>query len=260
MGILRRSKHRIAYRLLAPIYDQVQTASEQVRQFCIREDGLNPARVRTIYNGIDPDSIGAVTRQDARQRLGIAGGGVVLTVANVRKVKGLDVLVRAAGRVLQARPDTTFLVVGRIDDRAYYEELLRMAKTLGIAGRICFTGPADCVPLYLSAADVFCLLSRSEGFSNALVEAMAASLPCVATAVGGNPEALSDGSNGYLVEPEDDAAPADRILHLLDNPATREAMGKAAACLVRERFTTATMVRALASSYEELLAAKTGAS
>jgi glycosyltransferase involved in cell wall biosynthesis len=108
----------------------------------------------------------------------------------------------------------------------------------------------------LRASNVFCLPSRNEGFSNALIEAMGCGLPCVATRVGGNAEALEEGKSGYLVATEDADAMADRILRLLRDPVLARRMGEAARETVRARFSMDAMMNRLTGIYDELLAAK----
>ena len=105
----------------------------------------------------------------------------------------------------------------------------------------------------LKASDVFCLPSRSEGLSNALLEAMACRLPCVATDVGGNPEAVIDGLTGFLVPAENPEALAARILTLLRNRDSAQRMGQASRRLVESKFTVQHMIHRLAFLYNELL-------
>jgi glycosyltransferase involved in cell wall biosynthesis len=105
----------------------------------------------------------------------------------------------------------------------------------------------------LKNVDVFCLLSRSEGFSNALLEAMACGVPGIATRVGGNPEAITDGLNGYLVHPGDAEQAAARILDLLEDPASAERMGRVARRTVESRFTIQVMVERLMALYDGLI-------
>ena len=100
----------------------------------------------------------------------------------------------------------------------------------------------------------FCLLSRSEGFSNALLEAMACSIPAVVTRVGGNPEAIQDGENGFLVAPEDYQTAAERIVFLLRNPARAAQIGHSARQTASSRFSAGAMVRRLLDVYAELMA------
>jgi L-malate glycosyltransferase len=109
------------------------------------------------------------------------------------------------------------------------------------------------VPL-LKMSDAFCLLSRSEGFCNALLEAMACGIPSVVTRVGGNPEAITDGENGFLVPVEDDAAAAERLLTLLRHPERRAKIGESGRKSVQTRFSADVMIQKLIGVYRDLLA------
>ncbi len=258
MGILRRPIHDRAYRLLNPMFDLVLTVSEEVRAFSMRQDHLAPEKVATLHNGIEIDKAATATDSAAlRAQLKLSGAShIICAVAHIRRVKGLDIFVQAAAKVCREFPHAVFVVVGGNHEPEYFRELQRLTESLGLNDNIRFLGRREEVFPLLKMSDVFCLPSRSEGFSNALVEAMASSLPCVATRVGGNAEALQDGQNGFLVEPEDASATADRILTLLRQPEWARRMGHAARQAVEEKFTQEAMMKNLVGVYERLLAAK----
>jgi glycosyltransferase involved in cell wall biosynthesis len=255
MGILRRPKHSMLYRRLAPIFDQVQTVSEQVREFAIREDGLEPSRVITIHNGIELDRFRAPVDLDALRRSLAAEGAshLIATVGNIRPVKGCDVLIRAAAIVCREFPRAAFLVIGNPHDPDHARHLEQLAGSLGVAPNVLFLGRRKDVPSLLRLCDVFCLLSRSEGLSNALLEAMAARLPAVATRVGGNPEVVEDLRSGFIVESEDAPAAAERILTLLRNREQARRMGQAGEHIVDTRFSARAMVERIVNQYDALL-------
>jgi glycosyltransferase involved in cell wall biosynthesis len=117
-----------------------------------------------------------------------------------------------------------------------------------------FWGETTDVAALLRSCDLFFLPSRSEGFSNALIEAMAWSLPCVATNVGGNAEAVADGESGYIIESEDAAGAAKRILTVLESRDLARRMGAAGRKIVENRFTAEIMIKQLVGHYERLLA------
>jgi glycosyltransferase involved in cell wall biosynthesis len=144
-------------------------------------------------------------------------------------------------------------VLGETHDPGHYAELRSLVRSLHLDDNVRFLGGLEDVYPVLERSDIFCVLSRSEGFSNALLEAMACGLPCVATRVGGNPELVRDEVNGFLVESEDDAAAARRLMELMANPGKARAMGRRSRLLVEEQFTTERMVEALVRSYESLL-------
>lgn len=247
MGILRTRKHHAAYRLMAKTPDAVFAVSEEVRQHCIEVDRVAPARVQTIYNGLDLADWTA-PRPDKDP-----GSTHITTVGNIRRVKGHDVFIRAAAALAPQFPGASFSIAGAVLDPAYFAELESLVRDLNLSGRFHFSGSVSNLRKYLATADMFVLPSRSEGFSNAIVEAMAASLPVVATRVGGNAEAVEEGVSGLLVPPDDAAALAAAIARLLGNPAEAKSMGEAGRRRVSESFTTEAMMRRITATYEHLL-------
>jgi glycosyltransferase involved in cell wall biosynthesis len=260
MGILRRRKHHFGYRLMSGLFDQIHTVSECVRQYTIEHDRADPARTITVHNGIDPEvDVSSADVDRLRQTLGLKPNApVVITVANSRFVKGLDVLLRAAALVTKEVPEAQFIVVGglggTVRETAFNQRLLQLHASLGISNCVKFVGKSTEVNALLALSDVFVLPSRSEGLSNALLEAMRAGLPCVATSVGGNPEVVVDGKTGFLVPAEDCETLADRIHRVLRDPGMRDAMGRAGRARLLERFTVQRMLTDLVASYHLALA------
>src|SRR5579883_2914095 len=238
MGIFRSAKHRLAYRLVNPLFDSVLT----------------------VYNGVEVEKLLHACRSDGnelRSRPDFAGfTHIVTTVANIRRVKGLDVLVRAMATVCGEFPGACLVVAGEVLEADYMRELQKLIRGLGLTERVKFLGSSEKVLALLRASDVFCLLSRSEGFSNALIEAMASGLPCVATRVGGNGEAVVDGVSGFLVQPDHPEMAADRILAVLRDPALSRQMGRAGQLIVKNRFTAQAMIERLIDVYEHLLSSR----
>jgi len=248
MGILRDSKHRVAYRLMSGVPDKVFAVSEQVRQHCVVVDRIDASRVQTIYNGLDVADWDIVSRP-ARP----AGDFLVTTVGNIRRVKGHDVFIRAAALIVPQFPGVSFSIAGDVLEPAYFVELQTLIRDLGLSGHFHFAGGVTNLRDHLSTADVFVLPSRSEGFSNAIVEAMAVSLPVVATNVGGNAEAVKDGVSGLIVPSEDPAALAAAITRLLSDPSMAQEMGAAGKKIAAEQFTTDAMMHQIAHAYAMLL-------
>src|SRR5665213_1557297 len=247
MGILRDHKHRIAYRLMNGVPDAVFAVSEQVRRSCILVDGIDPARVQTIYNGLD---LARWESPPSEPR----SGPVIITVGNIRRVKGHDLFVRSAAQLAIRFPGASFSIVGDVLELDYFAELQALVQELGLATRFRFLGGVADPRAHLATADIFVLPSRSAGFSNAIVEAMAASLPVVATDVGGNAEAVRDGVSGFIVPPEDPAALASAIARLLSDTSLATEMGRAGRARVAEAFTTEAMMESIVATYKELLA------
>jgi len=150
------------------------------------------------------------------------------------------------------------LIVGDAHEPEYALELHELARSLGLTDCVRFLGGTENVVSVLQKSDVFFLPSRSEGFSNALVEAMACGLPCVATRVGGNAEAIEDGVSGFLVPPEAPQLAADRILRLLRQREEARRMGRAAQKRVEEKFTAQAMMSNITAIYEQLLSGAGG--
>lgn len=254
MGILRNWKHHLAYRVLGGMFDQIQTVSEQVREITIRQDQLAPERVVTVYSGVDVQStVAAMPHSDICSRLAVPSSSrFVITVANVRRIKAIDVLIRAAHLVCKTDPNIVFIIVGDIAEQSYYEELASLIEALELSGRVLFWGSEPRVAKLLPNAEIFALLSHTEGFSNALIEAMACGLPCVATDIGGNSEAIRSGENGYLVPRGDHVAAAKCIDDLLHNGDERRRTGNAAAQTIGAQFTTGAMIDRLMYCYGTL--------
>ena len=249
MGILRSRKHSIAYRLMAGVADAVICVSEEVRRYCIEVDHINPDRLHTIYNGID------ISNHTINTGSINPGPEVhVTTIGNVRRVKGHDIFIRAAALLAPRFPGVRFSIAGEILEQQYFAELQELVRQLNIGERLHFLGGVKEIQEHLSRSDIFVLPSRSEGFSNAIVEAMAASLPVVATQVGGNGEAVEHGTTGFIVPPENPEAMSDAIERLLAHPTQMKAMGNAGRNRALEKFTTEAMMARIIATYKQVLA------
>jgi len=260
MGILRDTRHRIAYRLMSPLFDQVQAVSGAVRRQTIQADGINPDKVVTIPNGIEIEKLAAANGSAAflhSLRLGDASP-LIVSVGHIRRVKGFDVLLRAAAEICGVYPKATFLIVGSVQEPACDRDLRDLVRQLNLERNVRFLGKMENENVWslLKLCDVFCQPSRSEGMSNALLEAMGCGLPCVATAVGGTPEVLEDGRTGYVVPNEDHHAAANRIMALLGDPEGARTMGRLARLVVEDRFSAQSMIRSMVGMYDQLLGAR----
>lgn len=251
MGILRDRKHSVAYRLMSGAPDKVFAVSEEVRRHSIEVDGIDPSRVQTIYNGLDLADWANVPQPAKRP-----GESVIATVGNIRRVKGHDLFIKAAAAVVSRFPNTSFSIAGAVLEPDYFEELQTLIRELNLSDRFHLVGGVTNLREHLSAADIFVLPSRSEGFSNAIVEAMAASLPVVATNVGGNAEAVQDGVSGIIIPSEDVEALSAAIIRLLSNPLKATQMGAEGKKLAAERFTTDAMMCQITGAYASVLKGK----
>lgn len=181
---------------------------------------LDPERTTVIRSGIQLKRYDEPKGGSAlRARLAVPDGAVLVTqVGNFKPQKAPLDFVRMAARVVKEAPGTRFLMVGDGPLRDRAEEL---ARELGIAADVCFPGWLDEVPAVWAATDIAVLTSHHEGLPRALVEALAAGVPVVATAVDGNVEVVRDGENGYLVPRGQVAAMSQRVVELVLDPALR---------------------------------------
>jgi glycosyltransferase involved in cell wall biosynthesis len=216
-------------------------------------------RWELIPSGVDVDRFaGGPSPTDAKAALGLdPARAVVGTVGRLEERKGHDQFLQGA-REIFARANGMRPQMLNVGDGPLRARLVAQAAELDIADSVRFTGAVPDVRLALAAMDVFVLPSSAEGMSNALLEAMAARRPVVATAVGGTCEVLDGDGSGTLVPPGDPQALASAVMALLADPARAARVGQTARQCVIERFSVRAMVTRLESLYEERLAACVG--
>jgi glycosyltransferase involved in cell wall biosynthesis len=221
------------------------------RQAVIRDERASPRQVRVLKNGVDLqrfrnrgqlESSAKPARGMAQCRIGI--------VANLRRVKNLDLFLRAAADVADDFPEATFHIAG---DGELQRDLEHLAKDLGIAGRLVFHGSVADIPAFVAQQNVAVLCSSSEGMSNALLEYMAAGKAIVATAVGGIIELMENNVHGLLVPVGDQARLAGAIRRLLRDPGLGRRLGAAARKRVENSYGREAMVRRFEMFYQELM-------
>ena len=232
----------LAYRCLDPWLsrraDALVVPSRAVARLLSSRLGFPAGRIHVIPNGVAEVAPAPVSSD-----------GLVGTLSVLDPVKGLDVFLRAAARLAEQRPELRFGLFGTGPDEA---RLHGLAATLGLAGRLEAPGHLPAAQA-LARLRVFVLSSHMENAPMALLEAMAAGIPAVATEVGGVPEIVSNGT-AQLVPPGDDAALAGAIARLLDDPDLARRQAEEARRLVRERFGAGDNADATLALYERLLA------
>lgn len=224
----------------------------------LRAEGWNGGKIEVIHNGFVPPEPCAAEGPGIRAELGIPPGvPIVGAICRLHPVKRLGDLLDAAALLTGRHPEARFVIVGPLTGSPVFEacarELRRRTEQLGLGGRVILTGARTDVPRILSELSVSVLPSASEGLSNALLESMAAGVPVVATAVGGNPEVVEDGVTGILVPPADPASLAGAIGYLLESPALAAAFGRAGRERVDEHFGLDLMVENTTRLYRRLL-------
>jgi len=239
-------KRRLANRILASFPRAVCAVSAELGAHLVAE-GFPQSRVEVVHNGID---IGPLPNADERREVRTALGAdddvmVIGSVARLDRVKDLGSLLHAASSLRATGQKVMVALVGDGSERPALEQL---AGTLGIAGDVRFLGHRDDARRWLAGWDVYVNCSVSEGVSLTILEAMAAGLPVVATAVGGTPEVLDD-TSGVLVPSRDPAALTAAIAALIQGRARRARLAAGARARVEASFTLDRMVRSYADIY-----------
>ena len=204
----------------------------------LRLEGVPARKIAIVANGLDLESFSERSTRPALRK--------VVVVANLRPEKGHEVLLDAAPGVLTRFPDARFEIVGDGPER---ERLRARAEAAGLAHAFHFIGHQDDVAARLAASDIFVLPSRSEAFPNSVLEAMAAGLPIVASAVGGILELVDDHRTGLLVPAGDDAALSSAICRLMAEPGLGARLGAAARAEAATRYAFDRMVAAFELIY-----------
>jgi glycosyltransferase involved in cell wall biosynthesis len=210
-------------------------------------EGIARDKFDIIYNGVeivDPEF-------DSRGKSD-AGETDAVMVANLRPVKSVATFIEAAALVIKRRPRSQFAVLG---DGPLRPQLTTLCRRLQVADNITLAGSRDDVRPWLANSRIGVLTSLSEGCSNAILEYMNASLPVVASAVGGNGELVHDGDTGLLYPAADARALADKLLYLLDHPQEATKMGQAGRRRVVAEFSRQRMIANYQGYYENLLTA-----
>jgi glycosyltransferase involved in cell wall biosynthesis len=217
------------------------------------DEGFEPGKVGLIYNGIDLWPFQNLPpKQELREDLGFDQDALIfIIVANLIPYKGhLDLLNALAAIHAQLRKSWKLLCVGR--DGGILSQLKSQARTLGIEEHVEFLGGRSDTPKLLAAADIGILCSHEEGFSNAILEGMAAGLPMVVTNVGGNAEAVEDMCTGLVVLPKNPESLADGLLSMALAPALRTRFGNAGKERVHQHFTVTQCAKKYAEFYISL--------
>ncbi len=218
-----------------------------------KQIGYSESRISYIPNGVEVPLQGKIKYNQVIQ---------VITITRLSQEKGVDVLLRAWAEVLREEKGLKLLIVGY---GSLDSHLRSLSSFLGIAESVNFVGMTQDASSYLKRSDIFVLSSRSEGMSNALLEAMSYGIPCIATQVGGNGELLGaedDGipsggyilaRNGLLVNPDDATALSKAMRYLIRNERAREKMGRGARTFIRENYSIDLVAERYIDLYQSIL-------
>ena len=259
MGYQLESKHVWFYRLFQILFDGFITVSDAVKDEIQRRDWIRPEKIRVIHNGIQPGIYDQrVDVPEIRKRLGIDPSKTVIgSVGSFRPIKGQLYLVEAVRELVDRHKDLLVVFVGH-DDSEYGRLVKKRIEEADLGGYFLFLGERSDIPELLSVFDVFVLSSVHEGFSNAIVEAMAAGVPVIAPNSGGNPEAVDHGKSGFLFTPCDSRSLAEMLRKLTVDKCLRKTMGYEGKSKVMRCFRQEEMIRANEAYYSFLLEGSNG--
>jgi glycosyltransferase involved in cell wall biosynthesis len=246
---------RMLERWLAKATTALIAVSPEVRDDLVRLGVAPAAKFRVVRLGIELEervATDAGKREETRRLLGVSSDAFVVGwVGRMTAVKRTGDVLEGLRGLLDRNVDAYLMLVGDGPDR---DDAERAAHDLGIARRCLFLGYQDDVAALYSAIDVLILPSANEGTPVSVIEALAAERPAVATRVGGVPDVIRDGVDGYLVDPGDIDELAERLARLARNPLERAKMGAAGRARVLERYTVARLVEDTDELYRSLLA------
>jgi glycosyltransferase involved in cell wall biosynthesis len=247
----KRTLHARAERWLMRDTDAVVASAESVRDFYIEQVEADPSKVEVIYNAVDWAQLEAsVSRDEMRASVDVPAGVPLLTIiARLTEQKGHRILLDAL-----SRPDLAHAYLMVVGDGPLREALERQASDLGLSPRVRFLGARRDLGNILGATDVFVMPSFWEGLPLAMVLAMGAGLPVVATRVAGIPEVVQDGVTGLLVPPGDSVELGAALSRVVNDDTARGLLGQAARAFVRPRFGVDGYVQSVTALYDRLMA------
>ncbi len=216
--------------------------------------GIPGHKISVIPNGIDLDTFKLQNKKAARSQLALPEDKtLILSIGGLSPVKGQKYLIESIPEIIQKFKDVLFILVG---DGEVREELENLVASKGISKHVLFAGAQQAaqIPIWLNSSDIFVLPSLSEGTPNALLEAMACGLPVIATTVGGIPETIENGQEGFLIPPKSSASLTKSITTLVRDKALRYQLGQNGMKTIRAKYATWTIQSAqLKTIYERLI-------
>ncbi len=251
-GGMRSRSQKILENFIFRRADAIVVNADAVKNYLIAE-GVAAKKLNVIYNGLDLERLKPKTtnRREICKRLNLPADEnikFITLVANLRHtVKNQPMFLSAAEKVLRRFTNAHFVLAG---EGELEEGLENLSRKLEIARNTHFIGRCETVAELLSISFACVLSSRAEGFSNSILEYMAAALPVVATDVGGAREAVKDGESGFLVASDDDAAMAERLVYLLENEEKAASFGASGRRIVEENFSVASQLKKTLELYK----------
>ena len=237
-----KSRAQVALQRAAYSCAHVVVANSSAAAARLAAEHVPAHKIAVIPNGLDLTPFRPHAHGRPPRKIAVA--------SNLRTGKGHDALIDAAVEVLRRQPDATFQLIGDGPER---QRLVARVRARQVSAALTFSGHREDIAAQLADADIFALPSLSEAFPNAVLEAMAAGLPIVASDVGGIPEAVAHDRTGLLVRPGDPAALAHQLLRVMTEPGLAARLGRAARTAAETRYSFERMVAAFDACYTAAL-------
>jgi glycosyltransferase involved in cell wall biosynthesis len=266
-GVYLTGAQKLVQKWVCGFADRILVNADSIKEWLL-EQHYDESKITVIKNGLDLNLYSqAGSDVEFRKSLGVPRHcPLVVMISRLNPQKGIDEFIAAAAMINKSHPEVHFLVVGTrvlsenhdfVEDEEYLRQLKQRAWQLGLGSRLIFTGVRKDIPKILAEAAVSVLPSHSEGLSNTLLESMAAGVPLVATDVGGNPELVRHGRNGYLVPVMAPEALASAIVDIIADPSLAERFSNESRRIARDCHSLTGMARDTERVYlEEFRAAQ----
>jgi sugar transferase (PEP-CTERM/EpsH1 system associated) len=249
------SRRTLTRRALAPFIDRIVAVSDHLRDWQVDEVGIRADKVIVVRNGVGPyKPRNGADRERLRAAHGLSAAGLLIGAAGrLDSVKNYSLMLEAFRAVSARHPSARLIILGEGPQRPLLEKQIACS---GLAARVHLAGHCEDVAEWLAAMDVFVQSSLMEGTANAILEAMAAGLPVVATSVGGTTEVVVDGDCGRLVPAGDGDALAEALAFYCSSASARTAHGAAGRARVERHYSLAATASQYTALYGELVGAK----
>ncbi len=230
---------------------KIIAVSKSIKESLINQGKIHPDKIDVIHNGIDIKQIKYTQKDNKKREFNLNGSEIILgCVGNLRSVKGHRYLIQSMPMILKSAPDVRLMMVG---DGPLRNELETLAGELKVKDKITFLGYRSDIYEIMPIFDIFILPSLSEGLCNAVIEAMAAKLPVIATNTGGNPELVEDGKTGILIPPRSPENIANAVLELVNDANKRNDMGESGFNKVKNEFQLNRTIKKYEDAYISLI-------
>jgi glycosyltransferase involved in cell wall biosynthesis len=232
-----RARFMLKMRIPAYLSRRTICVSDAVRNRLVKDFGFPARKTLTVRNGIDISYYGASAQESNVVHTALNIGtedDIILCIASLVRQKRIDILLSSFAEVVERHPSCKLIILG---DGPLKAQHIEQSNRLGLESSVFFVGYQQDVRPYLAESDIFVLSSEKEGLPLSILEAMAFGLPCIATNVGGNSEAITDGATGLIVLPGSAELLADAIHYLLEHKEERAIMGDNGRQRVKQLFT-----------------------